>query len=514
MIVLGEKHPRRLHQLQSGQFLAFEEVRNPRTGNPADADPTRRHVVRITRVTRAVDTLYDMPVLEIEWDAVDALPFAFCLSATSDAPNCQYYDDISVARGNLVLADHGRTLGRIVLDEHAPEDLGKVPMLETRLPCGDGPCPKEVANVPGRYRPQLRRAPLTFSQPLNTGAPASAMIEQDPRLALPQIALQGDSLGRTGPQSWQPRPDLLSSGPGDRHYVVEMDDDGRAHLRFGDGDSGQAPQADTHFEATYRIGNGPAGNVGAEAISHIVLSDFWLSGVDLAVRNPLPTRGGTAPEPTVEVKLIAPSAFRNELLRAITPADYVTIVTRDFPAHVQGCVAQLQWNGSWYEVIVAVDPRGRADVAPALLDAIAAHLERFRRIGHDLRVVGVRQVPIELTVHVCVSDGYLRGHVVRAVQAELSNRVLPDRHLGFFHPDALKIGESVLLSKIVALVQSIEGVDNAVVERLHRFGDAPQDSNAIETGELTIGPFEVARLDNDPRAPERGVLTIVPEGGR
>jgi hypothetical protein len=61
----------------------------------------------------------------------------------------------------------------------------------------------------------------------------------------------------TGPE-WQPRYDLLESGGNDRHFVAEMDDDGYAHLRFGDGDLGAQPASDTLFQATYRIGNGPA----------------------------------------------------------------------------------------------------------------------------------------------------------------------------------------------------------------------------------------------------------------
>src|SRR5206468_6126906 len=34
-------------------------------------------------------------------------------------------------------------------------------------------------------------------------------------------------------QSWTVRRDLLKSGPGDRDFVVEIDNDGYGHLRFG-----------------------------------------------------------------------------------------------------------------------------------------------------------------------------------------------------------------------------------------------------------------------------------------
>jgi hypothetical protein len=103
-------------QLEIGDVLVFEEVLGPVTGNPADADPTRRHAVRLTEVTAGEDGLSRQPIIEIKWAAEDALPFPFCISAIGEAPDCKYLENISVARGNLVLVDHGKTIG--------PEDLG------------------------------------------------------------------------------------------------------------------------------------------------------------------------------------------------------------------------------------------------------------------------------------------------------------------------------------------------------------------------------------------------------
>ena len=81
-------------------------------------------------------------------------------------------------------------------------------------------------------------------------------------------------------ETWSPKRDLLESGPDDRDFVVEMDDDGYAHIRFGDGNLGRMPDAGTAFRANYRTGNGPAGNVGAETLVKIVLRQENLSGVN------------------------------------------------------------------------------------------------------------------------------------------------------------------------------------------------------------------------------------------
>ena len=91
-----------------------------------------------------------------------------------------------------------------------------------------------------------------------------------------------------------------------------MDNNGRAHLRFGDGELGRALNLGTTFSAIYRVGNGQAGNVGRGAISHAVLNEK-LSGAMLTVRNPMPATGGMDAEPLSEVKMFAPFAFRNEL---------------------------------------------------------------------------------------------------------------------------------------------------------------------------------------------------------
>ena len=61
------------------------------------------------------------PVAHIEWDAEDALPFPLCLSSKTDPEHGEdEIADVSVALGNIVLADHGRTIEQ-------EEDLGIVP---------------------------------------------------------------------------------------------------------------------------------------------------------------------------------------------------------------------------------------------------------------------------------------------------------------------------------------------------------------------------------------------------
>jgi len=107
--------------LQAGDILIFEEVLGPGTGLPGDADPARRCAVRLTSVTPDTDpiggafetppTAAPTPVTEITWQRDDATPFAFQIAGEVLAGGgAQQLDRISVARGNIVLTDHGASV--------------------------------------------------------------------------------------------------------------------------------------------------------------------------------------------------------------------------------------------------------------------------------------------------------------------------------------------------------------------------------------------------------------------
>jgi hypothetical protein len=506
----------------------------------------------LIKVEAGVDPLFELPVVEIEWGEADALPFALCISAMADAPACQLIENVSIALGNCILVDHGRTL--------APEELGEVPAQTITGQCECGAA--ELTRTSGRFRPLLKQAPLTYGQPLDATRPAAWMLAQDPRKALPQIlwligwpladilrawdeAHADDEQGTGGGASealtndlplkveannrgeihlsigdaqadaraewfWTAERDLLGSQSDDRHFVAEMDNDGHAQLRFGDGRLGRAPEALTRFAARYRVGNGRAGNVGAETITHLIVRHGTLSGAQINPRNPLPAVGGTEPESLAEVKRFAPGTIRRDLQRAVTADDYARLAERN--DRVQRAAAELRWTGSWSEARVSVDPLGTETFDSPLRRAIGASLRTYRRIGQDVSVVQARYVPLEIRLTVCVLSHYQRAHVEAALLDAFSNRRLPDGRLGFFHPDNLTFGGGVYLSRVVATAQAVEGVENVTVEQLQRrFEDA---AGELDAGILPLGRMEVAQLDGDPDFPENGLLTLKVFGGR
>jgi hypothetical protein len=263
-----EKKKKRSLNIQPGDVLILEEVLGPVTGLPADADPARRHVVRVMSVEAGEDTLrkaedgLPIPYVEIKWSAADALPFTLCISAIGAAPDCVYLENVSVVRGNVVLVDHGK--------KQPEECFGPVGASSSDAECE---CVDEAGDVritPRRLSPVLSKAPVTFSASLPKDepylVPAASLLDQDPRAAVASVKVS--SLPAF---SWENRYDLLASDPDNKHFVVEIDNDGNAHLRFGNGTLGFQPPAGMTFNVRYRVGNGSAGNVGAEAISRLVL---------------------------------------------------------------------------------------------------------------------------------------------------------------------------------------------------------------------------------------------------
>ena len=570
-----------LVNLKAGDVLIFEEVIGPQTGRPEDADPAHRCAVCLTHVETLAangqpltDPLTGQSITEIYWAVEDALPFALCVSAQTDNNHgAKFIDDVSVARGNIVLADHGRTTG---------ESLGSVPqgLPATAAPSACDRCaPQDLAPLPVRFRPKLSARPLTFATPceiapllgfapgagdandldskilpldlqkqfeaVGIGFPSGASIQgaqpiwsisdgrnaftvkaelgklnvyplpgpahgatiQEPRAALPAAGLH--SKLNLDEIDWLPARDLLDSGSSDAHFVAEVEDDGTARLRFGDDSLGSRPEALSSFDAIYRVGNGAAGNVGAEAIAHVFTDNAALRGETLSVRNPLPAEGGTEPESTAQVRAYAPAAFRTQE-RAVTEADYAAVAERH--PGVQRAVATFRWTGSWHTVFITIDRLGGAPMDDDFEAAMRAHVERYRMAGHDLEIDGPRYVSLEIEMHVCAEPEYFRADVKQELLRLFSNRVLADGSRGLFHPDRFTFGQPVFLSPLIAAAQAVPGVASVQVNQFHRQGTP--DNKPLAAGKIELGRLEIARCDNDPNFAEHGVFTLSVGGGK
>jgi hypothetical protein len=491
--------------LRAGDFLLLEEVKGPETGLAADANPEHRQVVRLRHVEKAHDPLLGRTLTRVTWNPPDALAFSLCLSTRSKDGGT--IENVSIARGNLVLADHGRTLA-----EWHPGDPGD--LKDPRMP--------GIQTGSRAFRFRLKEGPLSFRIPIPKTLDSAAALRQvdlgQLRNATAQVNLEVHN--GTGRMScWKPVPDLFGSDRFARHFVAETDNDGRAVIRFGSSDFGMAPPDQSFIKTTYRVGVGSEGNVGSESLRHLIrplAASRWPSVK--TVRNPLAAWGGIAPEPIEEVKCLAPAAFHAEQFRAVTEADYADAAEKH--REVSKAVATFRWTGSWQTIFVTIDPVGRTDVSADLKQRVRDWVTRYTLAGYDLKICPPLFVPLEIEIDVCVASDHFRASVAAALSSALSNRRLPDGTRGVFHPDNFTFGQPLYLSRLYAAIESVQGVGSAMVRRFIRRDEIDPEPNRpasrknLERSYISAARLEVIRLDNDASFPENGLLQLNMMGGK
>jgi hypothetical protein len=492
--------------LAAGQVLIFEEALGPLTGDAADADPTHRWAVRLTYASTNDNSGVPLkdPVnpgaklTNIEWNSDDALPFPLCISSLTSAG--LPIAGVSVARGNVVAADQGTwTLN---------ESLGVVPPVPLAPVAGMG-C--NCSTIPGAlvprpyFEPVLANQPLTFAVPYITNVPvlqlssASSFLAPDTSTATPQISVVSDD-----GNAWSATEDLLSKSSGDYAFIPEIEWDGTAHLRFGDGTYGEAPDAGVAFTATYRTGNGTAGNVGREALAHVLLAGSGITGV----RNPLAAQGGVDPETMQHIVQVAPFAFQTQM-RCVTAADYGAMAAT--LNDVNEATGTIRWTGSWYSAFVSIDPVGTWTTA--LQSEVTTSLNMLRMMGTDLVVEQAIFVGLNIGLEICVAPSFFQGDVYAAVWQVLVTGNACTGTPGLLNAANFQFGQTVYASPIIAAAQAITGVAAVTLVTFERMS-APTPAGTAPPTQLVMGATEIPCCNNDPNHADRGTLTLTMDGGK
>jgi predicted phage baseplate assembly protein len=342
----------------------------------------------------------------------------------------------------------------------------------------------------------------SFGQEPSLSVSAYDLMNYDANQAIPSITLYG-AYNSTN-TVWNPLPDLLGDGPTDTNFVVEVEYTGAAFLRFGDDTNGMRPDSGTTFTATYRIGNGTAGNVGANSLQLFVGDPRIIS-----CTNPLPAMGGVDMETNAQIRRRAPAAFLTQE-RAVTMADYETVT--EMNTQVENAVATLRWTGSWYTVFITAEPVSAGSLSKSLQRALLQNISRYRLAGQDLQLESPQYVPLQIALTVCVDPAYFQSHVLEGLQQVLGSGLLPSGEKALFYPSNFTFGQTVYLSPIYAAARTVPGVVTVTATTF-----APQGVTTnlyLSQGEIPLGPFQIARMDNDPSFPNHGQLTLTLQGGK
>ena len=139
--------------------------------------------------------------------------------------------------------------------------------------------------------------------------------------ALPSSRLQYDRDPRGEVRAvwvtWEQRPQLLTSGPLDRHYTIDRTS---GTLRFGDGRNGAIPGNGVAVRISYDHGGGAEGNVPAGTVNQLHSAVPYVD----AVLNPLDVDGGSPAETPAQVRVRGPRRLRHRG-RTIAASDYEAI---------------------------------------------------------------------------------------------------------------------------------------------------------------------------------------------
>lgn len=465
----------------------------------------RRHLVRLIEVsdrepdgtTAMRDHVQDVPITRVRWESAQALPFEMELRTLT-------------LRGNVVPAIAGSmstayfTIGPVAgsLD---------TPAVEREGPNGS----------------------IAYLFTLPDSASAGLCYRgSDPHTALPEIRLD-EAVGTTW-REWSWHRSLLgdfatltgaaSSLASDIHFTL---DDGTwstvaafdragdtithvdykrgtgSTIRFGDGTFGRMPPTGARFMVRYRLGNGPAFNLGPDSLR------FCTHPAVSTITNPLASIGGLPPETAAEARQLAPEAFRALTFRAVRPPDYAEAAERlDW---VQRAGATFRWTGSWLTAFVTPDPLGAFALSPARRVQLERWLDRFRQAGRETHASDPVFANLDLDVTARLEDSAYAGEVRAAVMLALFARPTPTRSAGFFDPDNFTFGQPLHRSALEAVIQNVPGICAVETILLRRRGWttwAPWTDLSY-----MIAANEIIRLQNDPRYPERGSFRLKLLGG-
>ena len=491
--------------LSEGDLLVFAEIRGAKTGKKEDADPQKRHVVRLTSVVLAEDPLFDEEssvsepgtVTNITWHQEDALPFPLCISADTDSG---YSNSISLVFGNIALADHGLSVDNVgLMPDTVPEANPALKISKSADRCeNEGP----VQLLP-RYNPYIAlQSAITqaaaFSGIENEDISASRLISREMSDVQPQVELYD------GEHTWNPVRDLLNSFSTSREFVLETENNGRSYVRFGDNTFGSRPSEGEQFTANCRIGSGIDGNIGRDRLSVFVTGNGLITKDDQTIQkiwNPLPATGGVEPETIDHVRQHAPNSFRTQE-RAVIPEDYEELSLR-CRNDIQRVKAKHRWTGSWHTVFIAADRLGGIEVDEEFESDFRNCLEKYRMAGYDLEVETPVFVSLQIEMEICLKEGYIPSNVKTALMDVFNGKISSSGNKGLFHPDRFSFGQTVYLSPFIAAASSVEGVMSVKCIRFQRLSETI-DQSALDSGKIEMGGSEIARLDNDPNFPENG----------
>lgn len=281
---------------------------------------------------------------------------------------------------------------------------------------------------------------------------------------------------------WEETRRLYGHDGDDRVYTTRVGPDGTRRVRFGDGVRGARPTTGhDNVTATYRKGQGPAGNLEAGRLETLLDRPQGVS----EVTNPRPATGGAEGEGREAVRENAPGSVRT-FHRVVSLRDFED-VARQYTG-VARARAHPDWRGTRRTVrLVVVGDEGER-ASPNLRRDLKAHLDERRDPHRALEISPHRRAPVSVAMTVRPHPAHRTEDVLAAAEAAVAD---------FFAFENRTLGQSVNRSDLYRAVQEAKGVVGARIDRLRAAvsrGGTPRSLAPGDLGRIPLEPDELAAL--------------------
>jgi hypothetical protein len=279
---------------------------------------------------------------------------------------------------------------------------------------------------------------------------------------------------------WRESDSLAGLSPIDRNFITKTDDEGKTTVTFGNGREGaRLPTGVENIKAEYRNGIGKGGNVKAGQISLLTTRPLGVKGVI----NPLRASGGADKETRNQARRNAPLAVQ-ALDRLVSVQDY-----EDFARVYAGVgKARAVEISDGRRQVVHVNIAGADDIP------IDTNSDLYRNLRQALLDFGDPYQPIQLEIRelmFIVISAWVR--ILPDYQWESLEPKVRAALLDAFSFERRELGQDVVLSEVVSIIQSVRGVAYVDVDT---FGGIPEKK--VEAGERRLlTPEEIANTVQD-----------------
>lgn len=305
---------------------------------------------------------------------------------------------------------------------------------------------------------------------------------------------------------WQRVDNFLASRPTDRHYRVQLEEDDRARIIFGDGAAGAAPPAGVNnISITYRHGATDDGNVGAQTVK---TDKTGLSLIN-SLFNPRAATGwdeaqGASEASLERAKIEGPASLRI-ISVALGPQDVEVLAARASaidPTVITVSRSRAIEEGFGPKTIeLVVVPAGGALASQAQLDALTEFFNgnRFvspvlpKRIVANQEVTAVNYTPrtIDISATVRATGAVTATQIVNALTRLLQPEARTEDGVSFEWRFGELIPHERIAHEIFAVDSTIKDVNsltiNGVVAGAGGAGDVQLLTRELpDAGTLTI----------------------------